>query len=218
MTPDESGSRLLVLGTTTFPMEVAGVAREAGFRVEGFVAVRDDQEGAGPVEGLQVHPIQTLQQMMDTHQVVCGVAIGRREVVARAAGLGARFATVVHPTARIPATGAVGTGTVVNAGVILGAHARVGAHAVLNRGALIGHHTEIGDYAFVGPGANVAGETSVGEGVWVGVGAVVIDEIRVGAHSKIGAGAVVVRDVPERTLVVGVPARVIREGITESTL
>jgi serine acetyltransferase len=45
------------------------------------------------------------------------------------------------------------------------------------------------------------------------MGASVIDHINIGSHSVIGAGAVVIRDVPDHVLVVGVPARIVKEGI-----
>jgi maltose O-acetyltransferase len=51
----------------------------------------------------------------------------------------------------------------------------------------------------------------IGENVWVGARAIVMAGVTVGDDSCIGAGSVVTADVPPRTLVAGVPARVIRE-------
>jgi acetyltransferase-like isoleucine patch superfamily enzyme len=51
----------------------------------------------------------------------------------------------------------------------------------------------------------------VEDDVWVGAGAIICDGVRVGAGSVVGAGAVVTRDVPPHVVVVGVPARVVRE-------
>lgn len=47
-------------------------------------------------------------------------------------------------------------------------------------------------------------------GCLVGIGAIVLDGVRVGAGSIIGAGAVVTKDVPPRSLVMGVPGKVVR--------
>jgi serine O-acetyltransferase len=49
----------------------------------------------------------------------------------------------------------------------------------------------------------------IGNRVDVGCGAVVLGDVRVGDDSAIGANAVVIRDVPPRSIAVGVPARVI---------
>jgi acetyltransferase-like isoleucine patch superfamily enzyme len=51
----------------------------------------------------------------------------------------------------------------------------------------------------------------VGENVWIGARVILMAGVTVGDDSCIGAGSVVTADVPPRTLVAGVPARVIRE-------
>jgi len=51
----------------------------------------------------------------------------------------------------------------------------------------------------------------IGDNVWVGAGAIILSGVRVGNGSVIGAGAVVRDNVPEKTVVVGVPARVIKK-------
>jgi carbonic anhydrase/acetyltransferase-like protein (isoleucine patch superfamily) len=45
----------------------------------------------------------------------------------------------------------------------------------------------------------------------IGIGAIVLNGVRVGSGSIVGAGSVVTKDVPPRSLVVGVPAKVMRE-------
>ncbi len=50
----------------------------------------------------------------------------------------------------------------------------------------------------------------LGEDVWVGRGATVLPGVSIGAHAMVAAGAVVTSDVPDRTVVAGVPARPVR--------
>jgi acetyltransferase-like isoleucine patch superfamily enzyme len=50
----------------------------------------------------------------------------------------------------------------------------------------------------------------IGQGVWIGAGATVLKGITLGDQSVVAAGAVVTKSVPERAMVAGVPARVIR--------
>jgi len=48
-------------------------------------------------------------------------------------------------------------------------------------------------------------------GSLIGIGAIVLNGVRIGAGSIVGAGAVVTKDVPPRSLVVGVPGKVLRQ-------
>ncbi|NJO83456.1 MAG: acyltransferase [Blastochloris sp.] len=51
----------------------------------------------------------------------------------------------------------------------------------------------------------------VEDGAWIGGGAIILDGVRIGCNAVIGAGAVVTKDVPPYTIVVGNPARIVRD-------
>ena len=71
--------------------------------------------------------------------------------------------------------------------------------------------TLIGKRALISHGAILHGCT-VGEGALVGIGAIVLDRVVVGASAMIGAGSVVSPGmvIPESSLVLGIPGKVIR--------
>lgn len=73
-----------------------------------------------------------------------------------------------------------------------------------------GKPTILEDHVTIGHRA-VVHAAYIEQGSLIGIGAVVLDGVRVGAGSIIGAGAVVSKDVPPRSLVVGVPAKHLRE-------
>ena len=50
----------------------------------------------------------------------------------------------------------------------------------------------------------------IGDDVWIGANVVVLPGVTIGSHCVVAAGAVVTKDVPDRTLVAGVPAKVIK--------
>jgi acetyltransferase-like isoleucine patch superfamily enzyme len=52
---------------------------------------------------------------------------------------------------------------------------------------------------------------TIADNVWIGGHATIVDGVTIGSGSVVAAGAVVTRDVADRTLVAGVPARVVRE-------
>ena len=47
--------------------------------------------------------------------------------------------------------------------------------------------------------------------VWIGANAVILPGVTIGSHAVVAAGAVVTTDVPDNTVVGGVPAKIIRQ-------
>lgn len=205
---------LLVLGTREFAVEIADVAEQAGYRVAGFVENWERGRCAEPLEGLPVHWIDDVGELAATHVGICALGTtSRGEFVAQAAERGLPFVTVVHPSAHVSGKSSVGEGSIVGVGSIVAAHTRLGRHVIVNRGCLIGHHTVVGDFVSIMAGANVAGSCRIGERTYIGMGAVVLDHLTIGSESIVGAGSVVTGDVPDNVLAVGVPARVVKDGV-----
>lgn len=51
----------------------------------------------------------------------------------------------------------------------------------------------------------------IGKGAWIGTGAIIFPGVKVGELAIVGAGAVVLKDVPAKTVVVGIPAKVVKK-------
>jgi carbonic anhydrase/acetyltransferase-like protein (isoleucine patch superfamily) len=90
----------------------------------------------------------------------------------------------------------------------------IGKYSNIQDGAVLhgdpGKPTILEDYVTVGHRA-VIHSAYIETGCLIGIGAVILDGVRVGAGSIVGAGSVVTKDVPERSLVVGVPAKKIKD-------
>ena len=121
------------------------------------------------------------------------------------------YGTAIHRSAIISPSASIGVGTVVLHGAIVQADAIVGRHVLVNTGASIDHDNVIGDYAHISPQAALCGHVTVGAGTHIGAGAVVIPKIKIGKWCIIGAGAVVIRDIPDFSMVVGNPAKILVE-------
>lgn len=129
--------------------------------------------------------------------------------------------------------GAIGPGTTVMPRFVCsyGGGIHLGAHALVNYDCLFMDDAAItvGDHALIGPrcqlvtarhpvddhaarrdGWERADPITVGANAWLAAGVRVGPGVTVGAEAVVGMGSVVVRDVPERVLVAGNPARVIR--------
>jgi sugar O-acyltransferase (sialic acid O-acetyltransferase NeuD family) len=210
---------LVLVGAGGFARETAEAVRAVNaeqptWDLVGFVD--DDPELHGVrVDGLPViGPLTELKRLPYAHVVVCtghpGNYFSRKRLVQRLDVDPAHFATVVHPTAVLPATVRVGRGSVLLAGVVATAAVTIGDHVAIMPGTVLTHDDVVGDYATVAAGVRLAGQVRVGEGAYVGAGALVRERRSVGAWALVGMGAVVLDDVPAAEVWAGVPARRLR--------
>lgn len=74
----------------------------------------------------------------------------------------------------------------------------------------ITHDCEIGDFVEISPGAKLLGACQIGDFVSIGANATILPKIKIGNNVTIGAGSVVTKNIPDNSVVVGIPARIIK--------
>jgi len=73
---------------------------------------------------------------------------------------------------------------------------------------IITHDVTIGEFCEISPGATLLGRCKIGKFVKIGAGAIIFPDVEIGGYSVIASGAVVRNNVPENTMVAGVPAEI----------
>ena len=120
------------------------------------------------------------------------------------------YTTLVHPKSIIDDTVKINTGSVVMAGSIINSSTIIGKHSIINTSASIDHDCIIGDFVHISPNATLCGNVSVGELSQIGAGSVVIQGVKIGKNVTVGAGSVIIKDLPDNSVVVGNPGKVIK--------
>ena len=206
-----SDSPLLIWGTGGHAISVLEAATAAG---ESSIAFCSEQGAAGQFEGFPRFPTRDIGSLARDHRVV--VAIGdnsaRKHVAYELRSQFPKivFATIVHPSAIIAPSVAVGAGTVVLQGAILGAKAAVGEHCIVNTGSSLDHESCLSDFASLAPGVTTGGRVQIGECSAIGIGACLRHGITIGRDSVIGSASYVHEDLPDGIVAFGTPAQVIR--------
>lgn len=121
-----------------------------------------------------------------------------------------RLATFVHPFAYVAPNVILSPGCVVMPNVSLSAGSRFGRNCLIMVGAMVGHDNIIGDYAHIAAQSCVGSYLKVGKGVHFGLNCTVRENLTIGDYSTVGMGAVLTKNIGEKEIWVGNPAKFLR--------
>lgn len=204
---------IVLVGAGGFGREVLGYVSDAikslpQLRVKGFL---DDNADAlkpfrcdYPVLGrIDDYPIQPEDRFVMT----IGDPSTRAKIIKQMEARGARFISIIHPSAYVAPSATVGHGCIVAPFASIGSEAKVGHHVVLTWYSSLAHDSVARPFVVLSPYSTANGGAVLEEGAFLGTHAVVNPMIRVGSWSKVASGSVVYRHVPPHCLAMGNPAK-----------
>jgi len=117
----------------------------------------------------------------------------------------------------------IGEGCKIGTNTVIDGFSKIGKRVSIQSNVYIPLNTVIEDHVFLGPNVVLTNDKYlmrvdyelkgpvIRRGASVGANATVLPGVEIGVEAAVGAGAVVTKDVPSRTVVVGVPARKVGE-------
>ena len=138
----------------------------------------------------------------------CAIAIPnvKYSVVTSLLERGAKFATLIHPTALVNKYCQIGEGVVMTPRSSATADTKIGNFvSVLGSG--IGHDASVGDFSTLSGRCSINGHVQVGKMVYIACGVSVAPSKKIGDGAYVGIGSVVISNVKAGTKVFGNPAK-----------
>lgn len=206
----------IIIGAGTYGEVYLAYLQAAGVNVVGFLDDNSKYEGQY-VGGVPVlGPIDLLKTLKDTHDVkavYCPLGNNRLRVefLSMARGLGYETPNYIHPSVILSPHVTLGKGVYILLGTTVMPHAEINDFVMISMGVHLAHHTILDEGVFLSTGCNFGASIHAKKYAYCGISSTIMTGIHeLGEDCLIGAGAVVIRDVPDKAIMTGVPAKVLR--------
>ncbi|OGK24585.1 hypothetical protein A3D76_00465 [Candidatus Roizmanbacteria bacterium RIFCSPHIGHO2_02_FULL_37_9b] len=167
------------------------------------------------INGLKV--IGNIKQLLRQNpaKVQVHIAIGnpvlRLSIAERIRKKGIRLMNVIHPSAVIVKSTVMGAGNMIGANAVINSNTKIGDNNIINTAAVVEHDCVIEDGTSISPKALIGGRVKLKKGAFICSSAVVLPRRMIGEFAVVAAGSLVTKDVKDKTLVMGLPAKLVEK-------
>jgi UDP-2-acetamido-3-amino-2,3-dideoxy-glucuronate N-acetyltransferase len=191
----------------------------------------DDNAVIGKLPMTSLNSATTSEVELPAAKIGDGVLIGTGAVIYRGARLGKNV--LIADLASVREEVSIGEKTIIGKGATIENKVTIGKFCKIQSNVQLVPYSVLEDYVFISPGVmtsndKYAGRTkqrlkefkgvTIKKGARLGVASITLPGVIIGEDALVGAGSVVTRDVPPRKVVVGIPAKVIRDVPEEQLL
>ena len=206
----------IIIGAGTYGEVYLAYLQEAGVDVVGFLDDDPKYEGQ-EVRGTPVlGPIRLLNTLKSTdgiEAVYCPLGNNRLRVkfLSMARDLGYETPNYIHPSVIISPHVSIGNGVYILLGTTIMPHTEIKDFVMISMGVHLAHHNILDEGVFLSTGCNFGASIHAHKYAYCGISSTIMTGMHeLGEDCLIGAGAVVIKDVPDRAIMAGVPAKVLR--------
>lgn len=206
----------MIIGAGTYGEVYLAYLQEAGVEVVGFIddnaSIHGKQIQGIPVLG-GISLLETLKNTDGVEAVYCPLGNNKLRVnfLTYAKSLGYKTPCYIHHSVVISPKVTIGEGVYILLGTTIMPHTRIDDYVMISMNVGLAHHSVLEEGVFLSTGCNFGASIVAKKYAYCGISSTIMTGIHeLGEDCLIGAGAVVIRDVPDRAVVAGVPAKVIK--------
>ena len=204
------------MGAGTYGQVYLAYLQQAGIDVVGFIdddpTVQNTIVNGIPVIGGS----DSLAELKESHHLdafYCPLGNNslRVKFMQMAKKAGYKLPNYIHPSVIVSPNVTIGEGVYILLGTHIMPHTIIKDYVMISMGVNIAHHVILEEGVFLSTGCNFGASIVAHERAYCGISSTIMTGLHeLGKDCLIGAGAVVIKDVPERAVMAGVPAKLLR--------
>ncbi|AUC75606.1 DapH/DapD/GlmU-related protein [Olleya sp. Bg11-27] len=206
---------IYLIGVGNYTEVIIELARDCGFTVKGLYHYNSDRIGE---ELLGVKIIDSTDNLYNSNlngrqfAVTIGENKLRSDIGSKIRSFGGETPNLTHPSAFIYDSATLGQGCFIHLNAVIWTRATLGDDCIISPNGMIAHHASIGDGCSVAPFSVVGAYCKIGKRVLFGINSIILSKsLTLGDDCIVGAKANVTKSYPEKCVLVGNPARKIKD-------
>ncbi len=210
--------QLIVFGATAYPeiSELISDINQNGPKFE-VIGILDDNEALHnkEVEGVAIKgPLHNAAKFSTDISFVLGIGsyktrIQRYHILHRLKLPEQRFASLIHPAAKIYRSSKIGYGSIIHTGTVVFNNTNIDSFALIVANSIIGARNIIGKGAIITSHVATTTNVKIGSFSFIGTNSSIAEYVEIGPGAMIGMGSVVNKDIPPGAIAFGNPIRFI---------
>ncbi|MDT0294055.1 acetyltransferase [Mesonia ostreae] len=214
---NKNKNKLLIIGAGSVGGHLAVNLKNYNDRFEVLGFLDDDKEKIGnefvgfPVLG----DLNSITNYDSTVQIAVGIAFPfiKSEIIKNLKLKGYyNFPNFISKNAWISNLVRIGEGCIIYPGTSVNYNSIIENFVVMNMNCAVGHDCVLKDYVSLAPNVSLGGNTTINELTELGIGSNSLQCIAIGKRVVVGAGAVITRNFKDNVIVIGNPAKIIRNN------
>lgn len=119
------------------------------------------------------------------------------------------FPNIIDPNVVMMGNPTMGKGNIIYPGTIITVNVEIGSFCYINMACTIAHEDVLEDFVSINPGCNLSGAVCIKSLTEIGTGTAIVQGVTIGSEVEVWSGSSVIKDIPDRCVVYGIPARIL---------
>lgn len=208
---------MLIIGAKGFAKEVLQVFLDTRFseKIAFYDDVNEDVSGLlfnqFPILKNEDEVVDFFEKNGNEFTLGIGSPVLRYKLYKKISGLGGDLVSSISPLAQIGSFGVrMGAGSNVLSQAVFSNSSQIGMGCIVYYNVVVTHDCVVGDFVELSPNVILLGRCTVGSFSQIGANVTILPDVKIGENVIVGAGSVVTKDIPDNSLAVGSPAKVIK--------